>query len=513
MKAFFPQQEGGVLMFTALLLPVLLGILGLAIDVGNMQVTRRQEQAAADAAAYAGVRELFNQNSAGAATNAAQDSAAQNGFQDGVNNVTVTVNNPPKSGPNTGNNNAVEVIVSRQQPTFFMGIFGFAHMAVAARAVGSLGSSNVCIETTGPVGEGIDLDGGFILNAPTCSMMIDSTNVDNSTVGEQSLTTHGGNCQGGGGNPYSTPNGTTLVVAASLATAAQYYDQGVCYGNSFGTTNQTPNFGTRPLPDLLGYLQQPSNSSATKCDQYDASANNGKPLTISGPKNLQPGSYCGGIWLKPGADVTLQPGTYILNGGNKMGSNERVSLEVDGGARLKGSGVTFFNTGSTTEYPSHPSTGYQAWAPIVICSAKLAGPGPNCPTKTEADVNLDATTSPDYPGVLFFDARTLLDGTSPCWGSNYEHEQCAKKSNYTDSMIGGLNQKYAGTFYFPTTMLSFEGGPHTQTGDCSPFIGWILLWNIPGGFKTDGSGGGLTLNANCGGVVGGNALKEPVLGE
>jgi hypothetical protein len=78
--------------------------------------------------------------------------------------------------------------------------------------------------------------------------------------------------------------------------------------------------------------------------------------------------------------------------------------------------------------------------------------------------------------------------------------------------IGGANQTFTGTFYFPTTQLNFEGGPGQSTGSCSPFVGWILLWNIP---RADSppSGGGLTITANCGSVAGGNPLKQPVLGE
>ena len=90
------------------------------------------------------------------------------------------------------------------------------------------------------------------------------------------------------------------------------------------------------------------------------------------------------------------------------------------------------------------------------------------------------------------------------------HEQCAKTTSYMQSYLGGANQQFAGTFYFPTTQLWFTGGPGATMGNCSPFIGWILLWNNPAG---DALNGGLTINANCSSVSGGNPLKVPGLGE
>jgi len=333
-KARSLNDEGTILVMVALMLPFLIGAVGLAIDVGNIEVIRRQEQAAADAAAIAGARELFDENGSTAAATAAQDSATQNGFTNGVNNVTVTVNNPPKSGPNSGSSYAVEVIVSQVQSTFFMGVLGKPKTTVSARAVGALGASSTCIQITGPVGEGIDLDGGFILNAPTCGIYIDSTNTGPpGAIGDQSLTTHGGGayCNPGSGytssSTYVVPGGDPLVVAAFVSTAAPYYNQGVCIGNASAGPNIAPNFGVEYMPDMLGYLPQPSTSAINACDQYNAAGVSGNgPMTITGTKTLSPGSYCGGIWIKSGANVTFSAGTYILNGGNTEGGSFRTSL-------------------------------------------------------------------------------------------------------------------------------------------------------------------------------------------
>lgn len=520
---FRSNESGQVLLIVALALPMLIGFVGLAVDVGNIEVGRRQAQSAADAAAIAGAQELFGGNGTTVAHTAAQDSATQNGFRNGVNSVTVTVNTPPLAGPNQGNANAVEVIIARTQPTFFMALVGAPTTTIGARAVGALSSSPICVQVTGPVGEGIDIDGGFILNAPTCSVAINSVNTAQNGNGEQSITTHGGNCNGGGGTStasYTLPTGTSQMIVASVSTSAAYYQQGVCISKAASGPIVAPTFNMAPLPDLLAYLPQPSSSVYAACDRHSTQ------YKITASTTLNPGSYCGGIWITNNATVTLNAGTYYLYGGSAMGQggpNMRHSLEVDGGSTLNGTGVTFFNTGATTPcVPSGPGVNCAAtppasdWAPILLCTG--SGPQPNCTSSgpggsKEATVNLSAPTSGTYSGILFFDARTLTDGTAPCGGTNAQHEQCAKPTQQMQTYVGGANQQFSGTFYFPTTQLNFTGGPNAGTGNCSPFVGWILLWNIPGPFSSNGSGGGLTINANCGGVVGGNPLKMPALGE
>jgi hypothetical protein len=56
-----------------------------------------------------------------------------------------------------------------------------------------------------------------------------------------------------------------------------------------------------------------------------------------GTRTLQPGTYCGGITVKGGATVTLDPGIYIIKSG---------PLLVTGGAELRGEYVGFYYTGT-----------------------------------------------------------------------------------------------------------------------------------------------------------------------
>ena len=85
--------------------------------MGYLRYQKRLQQSAADSAALAGAAEIKFGGSGGV-TKAAQQDSSLNGFTDGTNNVSVAVHNPPSTGPNFTDHNAVEVVVSAVQPTF-----------------------------------------------------------------------------------------------------------------------------------------------------------------------------------------------------------------------------------------------------------------------------------------------------------------------------------------------------------------------------------------------------------
>jgi uncharacterized membrane protein len=102
------RESGQALIFVGLSLVVLTAVVGLAIDLGYLRYTKRRLQTAADSAAIAGASELNNGNFVTAALN----DSKSNGFENGVNGVTVTPHNPPVDPPfNTKLNSATFVEV------------------------------------------------------------------------------------------------------------------------------------------------------------------------------------------------------------------------------------------------------------------------------------------------------------------------------------------------------------------------------------------------------------------
>jgi len=345
------------------LLPVAFGMvlfgaaLGLAIDIGYLRYLKRQLQTAVDSAAIAAAAEV----NYGDYVAAAKADSATNGFTDGANGVTVTVNNPPTSGPNQGQPGYVEVLIAKTQPTFFIRIVPGAATSstVAARAVAYLGSARGCIYSLKPSPGNITIGvvsrrgGGASLNA-NCSV------IDN---GDLTL--------------FGRPDN---VSASAIGVAGTF---------SNGTrSNVTPTpLGAVSASDPLSYLptQNPGNCDFT----------NFPPIT-NGFQTLNPGVYCGGISITQTANVTFNPGLYILmqNGSTNNG------LAIGGSGNVNGSGVTFYN-GANSGSVSITNTG---------------------------TVSLTAPTSGTYAGILI-----LQD-------SNNSHNA---------TVDGGNNPTFQGALYFP----------------------------------------------------------------
>ena len=83
-----------ILIITALLFPVLLAFLALALDVGKIYDLKRRTQNAANAGAIGGAYEVYRKNTAADVDQAGHEDAIKNGFDNADSNVTVTINYP-----------------------------------------------------------------------------------------------------------------------------------------------------------------------------------------------------------------------------------------------------------------------------------------------------------------------------------------------------------------------------------------------------------------------------------
>ena len=107
--------RGQIIVLFALSLTVMIGIMGLAIDVSYTWVNEMRMQRAADAGALAGA--VYLPDDPTSATNAAVASLRQNGYVAGA---TVTIS----AVQDTTNREQMDVTLSAQVPTFFMRFFG-----------------------------------------------------------------------------------------------------------------------------------------------------------------------------------------------------------------------------------------------------------------------------------------------------------------------------------------------------------------------------------------------------
>jgi hypothetical protein len=128
------NRRGAIAVKFAVLLPVLIGMLGLVIDTGLMMAAQRHTQSAADAAALAyAMDRMRGRSQSQAATTAATFVGTHNGLSE---SLPLTINEPPQSGPYAGNADFVEVYVTTPIQTIFIQVLGVApNRQVQARAV------------------------------------------------------------------------------------------------------------------------------------------------------------------------------------------------------------------------------------------------------------------------------------------------------------------------------------------------------------------------------------------
>lgn len=364
LKSLGRSDEGQALVMGALALVVLVLMAGLGVDVGFLRYQRMQMQKAADAGAIAGAAALIY---GGQVTLAAQNDTAANGFANGNNGITVSVNNPPQSGPFSGLNAYVEVIVAQAEPTFFMRVGGFNSVNIRGRAVASsIASSSGCIYALDPVSSDAFTALGPISVNSTCGIRVNSNS---------------------GSAFHKTGSGNIYVINGGIGVVGGVDESGS------GTISPTPVEGIPPFIDPLAGVPAPSVGNC-KYTNY--------VVDRPGNSHLSQGVYCGGITVTYNGPVTFDSGTYVLLGGGMHVSPTYHPV-------LTGSEVTFYNTGD----------GSHQYQPVTITGA--AGTNLSAPTSGtlngilffqdrlinvccgSATVNsFDASRGEIYTGALYF---------------------------------------------------------------------------------------------------------------
>jgi hypothetical protein len=263
-------------------------------------------------------------------------------------------------------------------------------------------------------------------------------------------------------SPQSVQSKTNAVLRAGL----------ICSAGGKVRTVQT-NFTPDPMTDcpiLADPLAARQPPPVSACNYLDK-------VVDGGSASLAPGTYCGGLHLTNGAQVTLAPGVYVVKDGPLLVDKNAAVSGTDIGIHLKGTGANLtFDTASTVSL-SAPKTGPMAGLLIFDdpsgASAPANPPGPPPP---------GATTGPTPSGpprehkILSNNARTLLgtiympqgrliiDATSPI----------ADKSAYTVLVVRQLNL-YSG----PNLFLNSDYGASEVPipNGVGPYGGEVMLTN------------------------------------
>jgi Flp pilus assembly protein TadG len=336
------EERGQALVVWVLCLPIILGAVGLAADVSLLASATRKVQAVADSAATAGAAAIGD----GDANAAAQANATQNGITNGVNGAIVTVS-APTSGNHLNISSYVQVIVSRPQQTYFMGVISHqGSMTVSARAVATLVPGQNCIYLLSPTLTSVSASNNAHLTSSTCGILVNSNSASAISV-----------------------SGSATISTTSVGIVGNY-----SVDNSGSTISPTPVTGISSVSDPIAYLQPPTyTASSCTSDPLTHYGNGGSSYAV-GPGSTYSTTQTGNLVcyssLTLGSNndtVTLNPGVYVITG----------ALTFASGTTLGGNGVTFYLTGSGS---------------VTIAN--------------NATPNLTAPTSGAYSGVLMYQDRS-----------------------------------------------------------------------------------------------------------
>ncbi len=355
--SFANCARGNIGILFALTIVPIAGAAGIAIDYRQALNAEAELQAAVDAAAVSAAKS--------AVARAERSGIAQAVFN--ANMKTSKLASGATSGV-TVTPEQVTVSATVDVPTTLMSILGYTSMNVNVQSIASMGTyygtvGSVCVLSLSGTA-----NSAFYGNGTTLFEAIDCAVYSNSE-GPESL----------------RAVGTPSVSASSFCTVG-----GFDVSSDF---LPMPTTDCSPLPDPLAGLTAPAS------DDCDASA---KGTSVKqGEHTLSPGTFCGGLETQANADVTFEPGIYVIKNGPLNFKSQSISA---------GTGVMFYLTGS---------------------DAALNVDG-------GATVDFQAPTSGPYAGLMFVQDRDSNAGA-------------------TSIVQGGGTVNFVGALYFPTQTLEISG--------------------------------------------------------
>ena len=356
------DRSGATAMIVGLSASMLVGFAGLGTEMGLWYFNHRDLQNAADSAAMSAEAAIYHGNTNW--TSEAKATAARYGFIDGTGGVTVTVNKPPASGPNVGNADDVEVIITEPQTRLFTAMFSHSALSQTARSVAQIQTNgNGCVVTLDKNAV-VDLfdNGNTQLDLVGCDLYVNSSasdaldQVGNATINARSAYVVGG---------------ITDTANASLTTTNGRYT------------------GVAPTADPYASVTQPTPGSCTS------------QTITGGNQTLSPGTFCNGMNFT-GGNITLNPGVYIVDGNQ---------FQATGNAAISGTGVTIFLTGSGSNYATMNTAGNATINITPPTTGDTAGIGimqdRNAPQNASASANAISGNGAVVAGVIYFPNQGL----------------------------------------------------------------------------------------------------------
>ena len=352
------DEGGNIAVMMGLLLPVLLGFLGLGFEASNWYLTTRAMQNAADAAAMAAA----SNNSANYDAEA-KAVAAKYGFVDGTNNVTVTASNTATCpAVATVNPPCYSVTISTIKPLYLSQVVGY-HGTTSVKGVSAVNLSSTAVADLNKIQQ------------PICLLALSKTG--------QALRTNGA--------PNSNFTGCTVMSNADAICNGSNLN--ASYGLATGTSNGCGNTQVSNVPVVTDpYTAMADNIPNNSCYSYPQESGSkkssglplsnqwGGSLTISNSLTggisgiMYTGAmFCGDVQLTNDVTITTPNDT---DGAVIVVENGQLDLNGHTLRTANGSAVTIVfsgtNAGTYTHAPTDNSTGHSGVLNIQAPSASSA---------------------------------------------------------------------------------------------------------------------------------------------
>lgn len=414
---FAGSRNGNVLIISALVMPVLIGMAALVTEYGSALVQQAQNQRVADLSAYAGALAYNATNSTTQMSAAAASVAVLNGIP--AASVTASLIASPK----TAGMNAVTVSISTQQNLFLARVLqSRQQLQITSNSVVEVGAQPQtpgCVLALDGTQSGVTLSGGTTITAPKCTVSSNSTvtvpcgtYISAIGVNYNSTTAPSQPCGG-----ITSPNGTAAVIAkkstadplagnTAITTAVARiasvtalsttmpptnttgtnidfgYSQGSTINQAtalgctatFSGSTWTLNCGITPIVNIGALtIQGGINLNFAITGAATTTYNFASNVTTSGTTNFGPGIYnfAKGLTTGGGSITTFGAGTFKIGmSPNACNGAARVSIcntsslsfggpsifELPGGFNSTGGSTLTFGSGTSNSYKIGPGS-------------------------------------------------------------------------------------------------------------------------------------------------------------
>ncbi len=406
------SETASILPIAALLFPIIIGMAGAGVDISNWLMTRRHLQTAVDAAALAGAWDMANGSSEEEAEVAALKEAENNNYdsnQDGTLDVIITTD--PSSGIRT-----VKVDIRQKVKVWFSSVFidKSVYAATTASAIELDGGPFCILGLDQTASEAVEAAGAVELNAPTCGIAVNSDNDSALSI-----------------------SGNAKVNVGEVRIVGDYSMTG---HPDFTYTKLRTN--ALPTEDPYSELTVPS---FTACTASEMKHDNNKYTAAA---TLDPGVFCGGIEVTGNDTITLNPGVYIMDGGD---------FDIAGTTNITGTDVTIILTNSG-------GASYGSYGNINMSGNR--------------EIFLQAPTTGDYAGVAVYQDRNAPAGNG---------------TTYINNITGMVGVEVHGVVYTPSRQLYFGGNGRVLAEDepiCTKLIAKEVLFQGNPAIGSDCTGTG-----------------------